>query len=45
MTEGQKKDYLNAVDLVCINCVYDNDHECECCMVRKSVDYYNKHSK
>jgi hypothetical protein len=45
MTKKEHEDYLKAVDMVCLNCVYDNDYECGCCMVRESVDYYNRHNK
>lgn len=43
MDKTEKKKYLAAVDLVCINCVYENGDECQSCLVRKSVDYHNKH--
>lgn len=41
MTKEEKKKYLEAVDLVCINCIYRTDNECKTCLVRKSVDYHN----
>jgi hypothetical protein len=42
MTKEEKEKYLKAVDVVCINCIYKTGDECESCLVRKSVDYYNK---
>ena len=41
MTREDKKKYLEAVDLVCINCIYKTSNECETCLVRESVDYHN----
>lgn len=41
MTKEEKKKYLEAVDLVCINCIYKTGDECKTCLVRKSVDYHN----
>ena len=41
MTQENKKKYLDAVDLVCINCIYKSGDECQSCLVRKSVDYHN----
>ena len=40
MSESEKKEYLKAVDLVCLNCCEDtlNGEPCEDCPVRKSVD-------
>ena len=41
MTKEEKKKYLEAVDVVCINCIYKTGDECKSCLVRKSVDYHN----
>ena len=41
MTKEEKNKYLEAVDLVCINCIYKTGDECYSCLVRKSVDYHN----
>lgn len=40
MTPEEKEKYLEAVDLVCINCIYKTGDECYTCLVRKSVDYH-----
>ena len=32
------KEYLNAVDTVCLYCHYGNDEACESCPVRKTCD-------
>ena len=42
MTQEEKIKYLEAVNVVCINCIYKTGNECKSCLVRKSVDYYNK---
>ncbi len=42
MTKEEMKKYLEAVDLVCINCIYTTDSACGSCLVRKSVDYHNR---
>ena len=33
-----RKEFLEAVDTVCINCHYGNDEVCETCPVRKTCD-------
>ena len=33
-----RKEFLDAVDTVCINCHYGNDEVCETCPVRKTCD-------
>lgn len=33
-----RKEFLEAVDTVCINCHYGNDDVCETCPVRKTCD-------
>lgn len=34
-----KAKYLNAVDVVCLDCICGNDEVCESCPVRKTVDW------
>lgn len=34
----QNREFLNAVDVVCINCHYCKEEICETCPVRKTVD-------
>ena len=41
--EGRRwTEYSDAVDMVCLNCLYATGMECETCMVRKSMDRYRK---
>lgn len=37
-TQKGRKEYLDAVDTVCVNCHYGNDEVCETCPVRKTCD-------
>lgn len=37
-TKIGRKEFLDAVDTVCINCHYGSDEVCETCPVRKTVD-------
>ena len=37
-TQNGRKEYLDAVDMVCINCHYGSDEVCETCPVRKTCD-------
>lgn len=38
-------EFINAVDVVCINCIECCEEKCEQCPVRHSVDYFNKNIK
>ena len=42
--EEAKKQYLEAVDVVCMDCAFLSEKECEKCPVRKTVDLMNKES-
>ena len=42
--EEAKKQYLEAVDVVCMDCAFLSEEECEKCPVRKTVDLINKNS-
>ena len=44
MSEAEYSKYLEAVDLVCINCVENttNENVCENCPVRRSCDTYER---
>lgn len=37
-TQKGRREYLDAVDTVCVNCHYGNDEVCETCPVRKTCD-------
>jgi len=37
-TQKGRKEYLDAVDTVCVNCNYGNDEVCDTCPVRKTCD-------
>lgn len=37
-TQKGRKEFLDAVDTVCINCHYCREEVCETCPVRKTVD-------
>lgn len=52
MTEEQRREFLDAVDVVCMACVRPSDEDedwdedaCEKCYVRKSVDAYRADGK
>ena len=32
------KEFFSAVDIVCINCHYTDENDCEKCLVRKTCD-------
>ena len=32
------KEFFNAVDIVCLNCHYTDENDCEKCLVRKTCD-------
>ena len=38
MTKEQYKEYLKAVDIVCMDCWYGNPLVCDKCPVRKTCD-------
>ena len=38
MTDLEKKILLEAVDIVCLECICGNDEVCKDCPVRKTVD-------
>ena len=38
-------EFLEAVDVVCINCVCLSEETCANCPVRKTVDYFNQIKK
>lgn len=38
MTELEKKILLEAVDIVCLECICGNDEVCKDCPVRKTMD-------
>lgn len=38
MSEMEWREYSDAVDKVCIECLYETGKECESCMVRKTMD-------
>lgn len=38
-------EFLEAVDVVCINCVCLSEETCVNCPVRKTVDYFNQIKK
>ena len=42
--EESVKRYLEAVDIVCLDCAFLSEKECEKCPVRKTVDLINKNS-
>lgn len=42
--EEAKKQYLEAVDVVCMDCAFLSEEMCETCPVRKTVDLINKES-
>lgn len=39
------EEYLDAVDVVCMGCAYNDEAFCENCPVRKTVDKYDKKEK
>ena len=38
MTREERTEFIEAVDVVCLNCVCGNDEVCKDCPVRKTVD-------
>lgn len=42
--EESVKRYLEAVDIVCLDCAFLSEKECEKCPVRKTVDLIDKNS-
>jgi hypothetical protein len=42
--EESVKRYLEAVDIVCLDCAFLSEEVCETCPVRKTVDLMNKES-
>jgi hypothetical protein len=38
MKEEEKKKYLEAVDIVCMNCICKTGDECKTCLVRKTCE-------
>ena len=42
--EESQKQFLKAVDVVCMDCAFLSEEMCETCPVRKTVDLMNKKS-
>ncbi len=45
MDKKEFDEFINAVDVVCGECIERSETTCDNCPVRKSVDYYNANKK